>query len=110
MDNIIIDCGGGILFDIDLITKEEIESQRKIQLLKNNTFVIYVLRDLEWLLNKDLKNSQRPDLNSQKNYVDILKKRLPIYEKHANYILDMRNKEIEEAIEELIKLPQINFY
>jgi len=102
MDNIIIDCGGGILFDIDLITKEEIESQRKIQLLKNNTFVIYVLRDL--------KNSQRPDLNSQKNYVDILKKRLPIYEKHANYILDMRNKEIEEAIEELIKLPQINFY
>jgi len=110
MDNIIIDCGGGILFDIDPITKEEIESQRKIQLLKNNTFVIYVLRDLEWLLNKDLKNSQRPDLNSQKNYVDILKKRLPIYEKHANYILDMRNKEIEEAIEELIKLPQINFY
>jgi shikimate kinase len=107
MDNIVIDCGGGILFDIDPQTEEEIESERKISLLKENTFIIYILRELEWLLNKDLKNAERPDLNHQKSYLEILNKRLPIYEKYADYILDMRGKEIKEGIEELLNLSKI---
>ncbi|GIX42645.1 MAG: shikimate kinase [Leptospiraceae bacterium] len=110
MDNIIIDCGGGILFELDPDTNEEIESKRKISLLQDNTFIIYILRDIEWLLNKDLKNSQRPDLNQNKEYREILQKRMPVYEKYAHYILDMRNKDIIEGVEELLQLPQFNLF
>ncbi len=101
MDNIIIDCGGGILFDIDPDTNEEIESTRKINLLKENTILVFLKRELDWLTQKSHKNSQRPNLSEKNNYKEILLKRIPIYEKYANYILDLRNKEIEEGIEEL---------
>lgn len=101
--NIILDCGGGILFDIDPLTNEEIESKQKIELLKKDTMVIYILRDKEWLLYKGLKNAQRPDLNKNKEYSLILNARLPVYEKYADYILDMRYQSLEEGIEELLK-------
>ncbi|MFN3603508.1 MAG: shikimate kinase [Leptonema sp. (in: bacteria)] len=102
-NNIILDCGGGILFDIDPVSKEEIVSMRKIELLQLNTKIIYILRDIEWLLNKDLKNSQRPELDKNRQYLEILRFRLPIYEKYAHYVLDMRNKSLEEGVEELLK-------
>ncbi len=101
--NIILDCGGGILFDVDSTTNEEKESIEKIQLLKKDTILIYILRDKEWLLNKQLNNAQRPDLNKNREYSQILKARFPIYEKYADYILDMRNRSLEEGIEELVK-------
>ncbi len=110
MNHIIIDCGGGILFDIDPITNEEIESERKISLLKKHTFVIYVYRDIEWLLQKVSNDSQRPSLNEQKDYIEILNKRLPSYRKYADYILDMRNKEIKEGVDEIIQIPQLKSF
>lgn len=111
MNHIIIDCGGGILFDIDPITNEEIESERKINLLKKNTFIIYIFRDIEWLLNNVSNDFQRPYLSQENEYIEILKRRLPSYQKYADYILDMRNKEVKEGVEEIIKIPQIqNFF
>lgn len=101
--NLILDCGGGILFDIDPYTKQETVSKRKIELLSKNTKIIYILRDLDWLLNKELKDNQRPELDKNKEYSEILKTRLPIYERYANYILDMRNKSLEQGLEELLK-------
>lgn len=110
MNHIIIDCGGGILFDIDPNTNEEIESERKIELLKKHTFIIYVYRDIEWLLNKVSNDAQRPDLNQQKEYIEILNKRLPFYKKYANYILDMRDKEIKDGVEEIVQIPKIQSF
>lgn len=100
MDRIIIDCGGGILFELDPETQNEILSQRKLDLLLPNTFVIYIKRALEWLLEKNIQSAGRPDL-SYGDYETMLFRRLPLYEKYASYILDMRNKEIEEALDEL---------
>ncbi len=110
MDNIILDCGGGILFEINPETNEEILSLEKVQLLKHNTFVIYIQRDMDWLLNNDIINDnfQRPGLSNHDNYIDILNRRIPIYKKYADYILDMRNKEIKEAIQELLNLSALN--
>ncbi|MCS7205063.1 MAG: shikimate kinase [Leptospiraceae bacterium] len=102
MDRIIIDCGGGILFDVDPYTQKEIESQRKIELLKQNSFVIYIQRDLDWLLQKNINNAQRPSLSQDEDYETLLLRRLPVYKKYANFVLDMKDREIEEGVEEIL--------
>lgn len=91
MSEVIIDCGGGILVEspTDDSSAEQF-SQRKADLLKKYTTVIYIKRDWEWMMEKAAIHSGRPDLGS--DYRQLLERRIPWYEKSADLILDMRNK------------------
>jgi len=76
-------------------------SRRKANLLKESALVVYVQRDMDWLLRKAVKNADRPDLIGP--YREILERRLPWYEQTADFVLDMNRLGTQEALEILNK-------
>lgn len=101
--NVIIDCGGGILFDIDQ-NGEEIPSQEKINLLRSISTVVFLDNDVEKLVRKVEGDSTRPPLSSQESYEQILLRRLPIYKEACHYRLYLNNYKKEEAAKMVLKL------
>ena len=90
MPDIIIDCGGGILVEAAQSPDQpESLSERKGQLLRKSATVIYVKRDLDWLLERAPLDHSRPDLGGE--YRALLERRLPWYEEAADFVLDMRS-------------------
>ena len=108
MQNIIIDCGGGILFDVtneksrtNSKTLVEHYSKPKAKLLKKRCHVIFLQHDENWLLHKNVNSSERPELFG--SYQELLKKRFSYYEEAADYVVNMKKHSIEEAANLLYK-------
>ncbi len=99
MPGVVIDCGGGILVDVDE-NGTEYFSERKAALLRERCTTIYLKRSLHWLLTRELDSSHRPALGS--DYEALLKRRLPWYEKAADYVLDLSGRDVSEGVEELL--------
>ncbi|WP_411821432.1 shikimate kinase [Leptospira sp. 'Mane'] len=99
-DGIILDCGGGILFDLDA-DGNEILSERKLNILKKLGRIILLERDFKELLEKVEGDKTRPDLAKNKAYSEILKKRLPFYENVSHFKLNMSTLSKEEAVDQI---------
>ena len=107
MRSVIIDCGGGILIEAAEENGVEPVSQRKIELLQESSFVVYLRRETDYLLKKVTKGDpNRPDLHG--SYIRLLERRLPLYEKYSDLTLDMAVFDVDAAVEILNeKLPSI---
>jgi shikimate kinase len=101
--NIILDCGGGILFDID-DTGTEYFSKPRTELLKSFCITINLTREKDYLISKVVGDGTRPVLSSTASYEEILERRLPYYEKAANYSVNIHDLNSEEAAEKIWKL------
>ncbi len=95
-NGIILDSGGGILFDLDE-SGVEIPSIRKIDLLRKIGRIVYLERDLEELLEKVKGDTTRPDLSQKSSYRTILEKRIPTYIEAAHFKLNVSNIPKDEA-------------
>jgi shikimate kinase len=84
--NIILDCGGGIIFDIDDNGKE-IFSKEKSQLIKSMSTVVLLLQDKNYLVEKIANDASRPSLSSVQSYSTVFDIRLPYYKQVADHIL-----------------------
>jgi shikimate kinase len=104
---IILDCGGGILFDVDE-NGEEILSERKIKILQEMANIIFLDNDIDLLVEKVSSDKTRPSLHSKKDYKDILKFRLPHYKEVAHYRLYLGDMKKEEAAKRIIELTDIH--
>ncbi|MCW7494883.1 shikimate kinase, partial [Leptospira sp. 2 VSF19] len=100
-NEIILDCGGGILFDLDA-EGNEIPSQRKLDLLRKIGRIVYLERGLEELIEKVKGDSTRPDLSKVTSYRSILEKRLPVYQEAAHFKLNLSKLTKEEAAERVL--------
>ncbi len=100
--NLILDCGGGILFDQDE-TGKEIPSERKIRILKENAFIISLSRKSEYLIEKIQNDPSRPPLSSVLSYKTILDSRLPQYRAHSNIQIALDDRSAEEVCEEILR-------
>ncbi|MCG6142306.1 shikimate kinase [Leptospira mtsangambouensis] len=100
-DGIILDCGGGILFDLDA-DGNEIPSRRKLEILRKIGRIVYLERGLEELVEKVKGDSTRPDLSKVTSYRSILEKRLPVYQEAAHYKLNLSKLTKEEAAERVL--------
>lgn len=85
-NNLILDCGGGILFDIDP-EGNEIFSQKKFDTLRKFATIVYLSRDTEYLIEKVKNDPTRPSLSQLSSYREILERRLPYYERAASLVL-----------------------
>ncbi|MCZ8343381.1 MAG: shikimate kinase [Leptospira sp.] len=106
-DGIILDCGGGILFDLDENGNEYL-SERKFSLLKTIGRIFYLERDTKELIEKVKGDSTRPDLSKINSYKEILIRRLPYYENSAHYTLNLSKLTKEEAVEKVCDI--LGFY
>lgn len=99
-EGIILDCGGGILFDLDR-DGNEILSESKLALLRKIGRIILLEKDVQELIAKVEGDKTRPDLSKTKEYSEILTRRLPHYQKSAHFKIDttdLRKEEITEKI------------
>ena len=101
-DNLVIDCGGGILFDVDPKGNEFL-SDRKLKLLKSNSKIILLMQPVEFLSEKMKSDQTRPSLSQLRSYEDILKKRIPIYQSVSDFKFNIFKMKSEEAAEKIIE-------
>ncbi len=99
MRHIVLDCGGGILVEAPAAEgAPETFSENKATLLRSCSRIVYIKRSMDWLLEKVKDDSSRPSLSAARAYEEILRRRLPWYEQTADFILEMGDHSIEEAI------------
>ncbi|ASV13453.1 shikimate kinase [Leptospira santarosai] len=98
---IILDCGGGILFDLDTKGKE-ILSNRKIELLKSIAVVFGLSRPMEVLVEKVQNDPTRPPLSTLDSYRNILENRLPHYRSVSDYYLEIDDLKVEEVCSRIL--------
>lgn len=101
-DNIILDCGGGIIFDLNEEGKE-ILSTRKIEILRKIGKIISLNQKLSYLKEKVKDDPSRPSLSSKESYEEILLRRIPIYNSIADIQLQIDDMETEEVAKWIYK-------
>ncbi len=101
-NGIILDCGGGVIFDLDE-NENEILSQRKLDILRKMGSIVLLERDFKELVEKVAGDSTRPDLAKNKMYEDILKRRLPYYQQSANIKINASNLKKEEIAQQILQ-------
>ena len=84
---LLLDCGGGIVVDLDDDGKE-IYSERKVERLRADGVVIYLSRDHEYLASRIAGDKNRPDLSESKSFLEIMARREPWYRKAAHHVLE----------------------
>jgi len=105
-EGIILDCGGGIIFDLDQ-NGNEILSERKLNILRKMGRIILLEKDFDELVSKVEGDQTRPNLSKTKEYADILKRRLPHYMEAAHFKVDttdLRKEEISEKIQHWLRI------
>jgi len=89
----LIDCGGGVVVDLDEDGRE-IYSERKVEALRRSSLVVYLARDVDYLLARIGDDPGRPDLSESESFRDIMARRDPWYRAAADHVLecDARSK------------------
>jgi shikimate kinase len=104
MNNVIVDCGGGILVEAPEGDKgEEHFSEKKADTLKSHCFVIYLKRPMNFLATKIAPDPNRPNLIG--DYETLLNRRLPWYESVADLTVDLEELGGKDSSD--LILPQI---
>lgn len=107
LDDVIIDCGGGVIVDLDK-AGNEIFSKRKVDLLRENGKIIWLKGDIPRLAAKTKGDASRPSLNEAKSAEEIMYRRLPFYTEAADIVIDIEGKKRRELAEIIYK--QISQY
>ncbi len=100
---IILDCGGGILFDLDE-SGTEIPSQRKIQILRSIAEIVFLDDDPKKLLEKVKGDISRPDLSQKESYKSILERRYPTYKESSHFRMYLSGMKKDAAARKIIEL------
>lgn len=97
----LIDCGGGVVVDLDA-SGHEIFSQRKVDALRRHGLLVYLKRDTEYLLSRVGKDPNRPALSQSESFEQIMARRHPWYERAADIVLECGNRHKEDLAEEIL--------
>lgn len=91
MDRVIVDCGGGIVVDVDTASGEEVYSERKVQALRDRGPVVWLRGDIDRLAAKTASDPSRPALDTTRDAAEIMRRRLPFYEAAADQVIDVES-------------------
>ncbi len=101
-DNVIVDCGGGIVVDV-ADDGSEIYSERKIDLLKANGKIIWLQADIERLAEKVKDDQRRPTLDETRSAQEVMQRRLPFYQRSADIVIDVEGKRRRKVARKLYR-------
>nr|CRH07577.1 Shikimate kinase [Candidatus Magnetococcus massalia] len=102
LDEAIIDCGGGVIVDLNE-RGEEIYSSRKVGALKRTGVIVWLRGDITKLAEKAVaKDPNRPTLDATQSLEALMQHRLPFYEKAADIVVDIDNKKRKQLAEEIL--------
>lgn len=83
----LLDCGGGIVVDLDDHDREQF-SQRKVDLLRDHCFVVYLRRNAEDLQARIGDDPNRPPLSGEESFLELMARRDPWYEAAAHCVIE----------------------
>jgi shikimate kinase len=107
LDGVIVDCGGGVVVDLDQ-AGNEVYSQRKVAQLRKCGPIVWLRGDIARLAAKTKHGEKRPSLHATHSIEQIMRNRLPFYEAAADVILDIEGKDRPELVEEIVgKFPEL---
>lgn len=100
LDEVIIDAGGGLV--VDLQDGAEVFSERKVSLLRRNAEVIFLAGDIDRLAAKVANDPTRPALDARRDAADLMRARLPFYERAADWIIDVEGQDRADIAKKII--------
>lgn len=101
----LIDAGGGVVVDLDE-SGNEVYSTRKVDALRGRhpitgareNVLVYIKRDVRYLMNRTSGDKNRPDLSKRTPFADIMNRRMPWYFDAADYVVDATGGCIESEV------------
>ena len=96
----LLDCGGGIVVDLDSAGREQ-RSERKVELLRKRCLVVYLQRDTRYLEAEIGADANRPPLSGEASFDEIMQRRDPWYRSAAHWVLECgerSNAAVAEAV------------
>ncbi|MFN8125999.1 MAG: shikimate kinase [Candidatus Nanopelagicales bacterium] len=100
LDQVIVDCGGGIIVDLD-DDGTEIYSERCVAALKTSGPVVWLRGDVDRLAAKTAGDPQRPALHDTRSAAEIMRRREPFYARAADVIIDVEDRKRSRLAREL---------
>jgi len=102
MDGVIVDCGGGIIVDLDK-DGNEVFSTRKVEALKKSGTIVWLKGDIKRLVEKVKNKAERPTLDETRSTEELMHRRMPFYEKAADVTIEIDGKKRPELAEAIVK-------
>lgn len=97
----LIDCGGGVVVDLDG-DGNEIYSERKVKALKRHSLVVYLKRDTDYLISRIEDDPNRPALSTDKSSRDVMARRTSWYESAADWVVDCDEHDKTDLADEIL--------
>lgn len=98
VNGVIVDCGGGILVDVD-VDGLETYSPGKVEVLRAGGPVVYLRGDIARLAAKTADDPTRPTLDQVRGAEEIMRRREPFYQRAADWELDVAPGQRQAAAE-----------
>lgn len=105
LDRVLLDCGGGIVEEVG-----DLASERKLKILSENFFCIYISVSEEKLLYRLqnlARNASRPDLPSADTpeaLLAVFRRREPLYLRVAHAVVDVSDTNVTESASRITQL------
>ena len=96
MDNIVVDCGGGIVLNWINVTR-----------LQEMGIIILLTSSVEQILERSGSSPERPLLNvqdTQEKITELLRFRKPLYERAADVSIDTTNLKINDVVTRILEI------
>lgn len=97
LDQLVIDCGGGI-----------IERPENIDILRENSQIFWLQASVETIVSRIKHDNQRPALVEGKTFTEevaeVLERRTPLYRAAAHHIVDTDQLDPQQVAEQVISL------
>jgi shikimate kinase len=91
LDGVIIDCGGGVIVDLD-DDGDEVFSDRKVTALKEHGRVVWLGGDVARLASKMTGDWRRPVLDTRRDLEALMRSRMPFYRRAADLVIDVEGR------------------
>ena len=102
LDGAIVDCGGGVIVDLDK-KGDEVFSERKVKALKKTGTIVWLKGDIARLAAKTKGSASRPTLDEARSAEEVMHRRLPFYEKAADVVIDIEGRKRSELAEKIFR-------
>lgn len=102
LDGLIVDCGGGVIVDLDK-DGNEVFSKRKVQALRKSGTIVWLKGDIKRLAAKTKGCEKRPTLDQTRSAEEVMRRRLPFYEQAADVVINIEGKRRQVLAEKIYK-------
>jgi shikimate kinase len=96
----LVDAGGGVVVELDREGRERY-SARKVDALRRHGRIVYLHREVDYLVERIGEDDERPALSNGATFEQIMKRREPWYRRAAHHVIECgeRSKgELADAI------------